>query len=114
MQKLEIQGDVALRPATLPGGAKKIKNRPLALGEVSGHAHVVEPNIETDTVDMFEFEGKTFVVTNHDGGQLRHVRLKTGKQADHAPIVLAPNTCYEVLLQNEYNPEEDSFVRVLD
>jgi len=114
MKKLEIQGDVALREANLPEGAVKIENRPLALGEVSGHAHVVEPNTKTGKVDIFEFEGKTFVVTNHDGGQLRHVRLNTGEQADHSPITLAPNTCYEVILQNEYNPEADAFVRVLD
>lgn len=114
MKKLEVQGDVALREAKLPEGAVKIENRPLALGEVSGHAHVVESCEKTSTVDLFEFEGKIFVVTNHDGGQLRHVRLKTGEQADHGPIILAPNTCYEVILQNEYNPEADAFARVLD
>lgn len=114
MKKLEIQGDVALRPAMLPSGAKKIENRPLALGEVSGHAHVVVPIEKTSAVDLFEFDGKTYVVTGGDGGQLRHVILKTGEQADHKPVILEPNTCYEVILQNEYNPEEDAFVRVLD
>jgi len=115
MKKLEIQGDVALRQSELPSGARKVEKRPLALGEVSGHAHVVEAEGDcADAWDLFEFDGKTFVVTGHDGAQLRHVRLRTGQQADHRPIILAPNTCYEVILQNEYNPESEAFERVLD
>lgn len=116
--KLEIQGDVALRVATLPKGAKKIENRPLALGETSGHAHCVEPlkpqASEITAFDLFEFEGKTFIAVGHDGATLRHVRLKTGEQADHNPLILAPDTVYEVILQNEFNPEADAFQRVLD
>ena len=108
-QQLEIQGDVALRPCKLPEGASKIENRPLALGEVSGHAHVVEG----DTA-LFEVNGKTFVAAGSDGGFLRHVKIGTGEKADHDDIVLSPNTCYEVLLQNEYNPEASAFERVLD
>lgn len=112
MTQLEIQGDVALRQSTLPNGAKKISKRPLALGEHSGHAHVVEN--DTDNWDLFEFEGKMFVVTGHDGAQLRHKHLPTGRKADHEPLVLEPNTTYEVILQNEFNPEADAFQRVLD
>jgi hypothetical protein len=118
MKNLEIQGDVALRVAVLPEGAKKINNRPLALGETSGHAHCVEtlkPQAEmTNAFDLFEFEGKTFVAVGGDGATLRHIRLKTGEQADHAPLILAQNTVYEVILQNEYNPEAGAFQRVLD
>lgn len=115
MKHLEIQGDVALYPANLPEGATKIEKRPLALGEVSGHAHVVESEgDQTDNWDLFEFDGKTFVVTGHDGAQLRHVRLHTGQQADHHPLNLKPNTCYEVILQNEYNPESAALERVQD
>jgi hypothetical protein len=114
MKKLQVQGDVALRVAVLPEGAKKIEKRPLALGEVSGHAHVVEPETKTGTYDLFQYNGKTFVSVGGDGAQLRHVRLHTGQQADHNPIKLEPNTVYEVILQNEYNPEAESFQRVLD
>jgi hypothetical protein len=118
MQKaIEVQGDVALRPATLPDGAKRIEHRPLALGEVSGHAHVVEAcGKDTGAYDLFQdpATGKTFVAVGGDGATLRHIRLHTGEQADHQSIALAPNTTYEVILQNEYNPEAGAFERVLD
>ena len=114
MNNLEIQGDVALRPTNLPQGAKLIQNRPLALGEVSGHAHVITSNKDNPTHQLFEYKGKTFVVVGGDGASLEHVKLHTGLKADHNPIVLAPNTIYEVILQNEYNPEAEAFQRVLD
>lgn len=117
MTQLEVQGDVALRPAELPKSAQRIDHAPLALGEVSGHAHVVEATgPKTDAWEMFRDPetGKTFVCVGADGASLRHVRLHTGEQADHDPIALAPNTTYEVILQNEYNPEADAFERVLD
>ena len=120
--KIEVQGDVALRQAALPKGAVKIERRPLALGEGSGHAHVVScdkkqaEDLESGDFgfDLFEHDGKTFVAVGNDGAALRHIRLHTGQQADHHPIVLEPNTVYEVILQNEYNPEVDAFQRVLD
>jgi hypothetical protein len=115
MEKLEIQGDVALRPAALPAGAKKVTHKPLALGEHSGHAHVVVANGENpDAWDLFEIDGRMLVVTGGDGAQLRHMHLETKRQADHQPLHLEPNTCYEVILQNEFNPEADAFVRVAD
>lgn len=113
MNKIEVQGDVALRPAQLPSGAVKIQKRPLALGQVSGHAHIIEAETE-EGWDLFEHDGKMFVAAGSDGATLRHVRLKTREQADHRPISLQPNTCYEVILQNEYSPEVGVFERVLD
>lgn len=111
MNKLEIQGDVALRPIhELPSGAVKIEHRPLALGEVSGHAHVVTE----ESYDLFEFEGKTFISIGGDGGFLEHIHLEDLTKADHEAIRLAKNTVYEVILQNEYNPESKAFERVLD
>lgn len=117
MSKLHVQGDVALRQAQIPATAERIGHAPLALGEVSGHAHVVETPGEVKTnYEMFRDPktGRTFVAIGNDGAQLRHVRLRTGEQADHYPITLEPNTTYEVILQNEYNPESDAFQRVLD
>lgn len=111
--KIEVQGDVALRQSTLPAGAVKIAKRPLALSEVSGHAHVVKSDLDSG-FDLFEFEGTTFVSTGSDGASLHHIKIETGSIADHDPIVLAPNTVYEVILQNEYNPESEAFERVLD
>lgn len=112
--KLEIQGDVALRPSALPQGATRIENRPLALGETSGHAHCIVSNEFNPTHELFEFEGKTFVCVGGDGAQMLHMKLDTGAKADHDPIILQANTVYEVILQNEFNPEADAFVRVID
>jgi len=117
MKKLEVQGDVALRPSELPVGAIKTPHKPLALGEVSGHAHVIEAcGTDKEAYDLFQdpATGKTFVAVGGDGAQMRHIKLHTGEKADHESIVLAPNTIYEVILQNEYNPEADAFQRVQD
>lgn len=115
MNRLEIQGDVALRPSLLPTGAKKIEKSPLAFGETSGHAHVIVSNDNTGVnYDLFEFEGKRFVCVGGDGATLQHMKLESRTKADHDAILLAPNTCYEVILQNEFNPESKAFERVID
>jgi hypothetical protein len=58
------QGDVLLKPATIPTDAKKIALRPIALGERTGHHHSLMSNVETpieDLVEMYEKDGQTFV-----------------------------------------------------
>lgn len=109
--KNEIQGDVCLRPSQFPEGANKA-NKPdnaVAYGEHSGHAHVA-----TQGAELFELDGKMFVVAGNDGGKLEHIHLPTGNKADHAALILAPNQTYEVVLQNQYNPFEKIMVQVLD
>lgn len=59
------QGDVLLKPAKIPAGAKKVPLRPIALGERTGHHHslmsnVAERRIE-ELVEMYEKDGQTFV-----------------------------------------------------
>lgn len=49
-----------------------------------------------------------------DGAQMLHMKLDTGAKADHDPIILQANTVYEVILQNEYNPDSAAFERVID
>lgn len=112
---LEIQGDVALRKCkSIPQGAVKIDDQPLALGETSGHAHVIVSDKQSPTHELFVHNGVTYVAVGSDGAQLQHVRLKTGEKADHDAIDLAENTIYQVILQNEYNPEAEAFQRVED
>ena len=58
------QGDVMLKPATIPSGAKRIALRPIALGERTGHHHSLMSNVETpveELVEMYEKDGQTFV-----------------------------------------------------
>ena len=111
MEKLLIQGDVCLEPTKLPIDATKSlkQDKAVAYGEHSGHAHVA-----TDGADLFEIEDRMFVVAGSDGGKLEHIHLPTGNKADHEALTLAPNQCYEVVLQNQYNPFEKMMVQVLD
>lgn len=113
------QGDVILTTTTLPEGARKIKHKPIALGEHSGHMHCV-----TGDVELYEFEGRTFAVVGGDGASLQHVHDSNFKesmykskkhitQADHKPIDLQPGT-YEFFIQNVYNPFNKIFERVID
>ena len=47
------QGDVGFVRQSIPGEAKRIKLRPFALGEVTGHSHQVMPGYE-EAVEMYE------------------------------------------------------------
>lgn len=58
------QGDVLLKPAAVPYGAKRIPVRPIALGERTGHHHSLMSCTETsveDLVEMYEMDGQTYV-----------------------------------------------------
>ena len=58
------QGDVLLKPTTIPTDAKRVTLRPIALGEKTGHHHSLMSNVETpveDLVEMYEKDGQTFV-----------------------------------------------------
>lgn len=114
------QGDVQFKTINaLPENAKKINNRPLAYGEVSGHVHVL-----TGDVELFEIEGTTYAVVGGDGARMQHVMENNLKPAcmtevvelpiaDHKSILFPPGT-YEIGIQKQYNPYEKVFERVLD
>jgi hypothetical protein len=58
------QGDVLLKPATIPADAKRVPLRPIALGERTGHHHSLMSCTETpieNLVEMYEKDGQTFV-----------------------------------------------------
>jgi len=77
------QGDVMLVPAKIPTDAKRIVNRPVALGERTGHHHSLMTasgaGLE-DAVEMYEFETpdgvKTYMRINEDGVSLVHQQHK--------------------------------------
>lgn len=88
------QGDVLLRPATIPAGAKRKKNDRvvvLAEGESTGHAHVVSA---------------AHVVAYLMGVEmyLRVLKATEVRHEEHGPITLPPGD-YQVLRQREYTPE---------
>ena len=105
-----MQGDVALKPSSKKiTSTNTVENKVLAWGEASGHAHVI-----TGDAEVFELDGKMFVVVGKDGASLDHMKFVNKTKADHDPIQLEANQTYEVLLQNEYNPFNQAFERVID
>ncbi|MFA5299811.1 MAG: hypothetical protein WC389_16630 [Lutibacter sp.] len=114
------QGDVQFKTVgQIPQNARKIENKPLAYGEISGHAHVL-----TGKVDLFELDGKIYAVVGNDGARLQHIKenhitpscmisTKELPVADHKSILLPPGT-YEFGIQKQYDPFEDVFKRVVD
>jgi uncharacterized protein YkuJ len=63
------QGDVQFKQiGKLPTNAKKIQNKPIALGEHSGHMHIL-----TGDVEMFEVDGKIICAVGFDGARLQHI-----------------------------------------
>lgn len=96
------QGDVALRrihvmPTTSP--AKRFTRVVLALGEVTGHAHVLSaPEIEELHDPDLE---RRFLRVLGEGGLLTH--------EEHGTITIPPGD-YEVIRQREYSPESTRFV----
>jgi hypothetical protein len=114
------QGDVQFSSiASVPKGAKKVLNRPIALGEHSGHMHVL-----TGDVEMFEVGGRIVCVVGSDGARLQHVHesnftksawnsTEEITKADHNSHLLEKGN-YEFWIQNSYNPYSKLMERVID
>ena len=94
-------GDLLIMPVdSIPKGAKqteKSKQRILAYGEVTGHAHRLSAGTVT------ELGGETFFTTTVE---------TTLTHDEHGPIVFKPGN-YRVVHQKEYSPDYGS-VRVAD
>lgn len=114
------QGDVqGCTIAMLPEGTVKTENKPLALGEKHGHAHVV-----TGDVERYEKGRRVFYLVR-TLAVLQHLNveiMKNGENwkttellpvADHKPIPLKAGM-YEFFIQNEYNPYRKIFEQVKD
>ncbi|WP_343668698.1 hypothetical protein [Chitinophaga sp.] len=114
------QGDVQFKSiGSIPANAKKVANKPIALGEHSGHMHVL-----TGDVQMFEIDGRIVCAVGSDGARLQHVHesnftdaswTKTDElqKADHNSHLL-PEGNYEFFIQNSYNPYSKLLEQVID
>lgn len=114
------QGDVLFKQVeSIPTGAKKVENRPIAYGEHSGHQHVL-----TGDVEMFEFEGRLIAAVGGDGARLQHIhesKMTTEAwantveidKADHGSHLLPPGN-YEFYIQNQFNPLAGAMEQVVD
>ena len=121
MKKVKImQGDViASTIESLPEGATEVKNTPIALGEVHGHAHIV-----TGDVKRYDAKGRILFLVMQMGAMLQHVKIDEMQPgdwnsveqlpvADHGPVRLSPGI-YEFYIQNEYNPYRKLMEKVKD
>jgi hypothetical protein len=114
------QGDVQFEKVnSVPAEAVKIENKPIALGEHSGHMHVL-----TGDVELFEFEGRIIAAVGGDGARLQHVHESNFTEqcwttteelpvADHRSHLLEKGV-YEFYIQNAYNPYSKLMEKVLD
>ncbi len=78
------QGDVLLAPSTIPASAQRIKLRPIALGERTGHHHslMADPGLSIeDAVEMYELDGKTYVRICEEAVALVHQQHKAQRLA---------------------------------
>jgi hypothetical protein len=75
----------------IPKDAKRIKTRPLALGEATGHHHSLVAD-EADCVEMYEKDGETYVrVTG--GAVVQH--------QEHKPAVIPAKTEWGIHIATE-------------
>lgn len=114
------QGDVQFTAIeSVPANAKPIAHKPLALGEHSGHMHVL-----TGDVQLFEVDGKIIAAVGGDGARLQHVhesnftekcwtQTEELQKADHNSHLL-PKGVYEFYIQNAYNPYSKLMEQVID
>jgi len=92
------QGDVMLIPIqALPPAAAARDNKTLALGEATGHSHVVIDG------EVFVGEDGTLFVRAGGATRLRH-QDQSGAVAEHLPLTLEPGV-YEVRIEEEYTPQ---------
>lgn len=107
----------------LPAGAKKItdiKEKIIARGETSGHAHII-----TGDVEMFELNGQLFAVVGSDGAFHQHYKesMITEKtftinrnisNCDHTKdCPIAPGV-YAIGIDRQYDPHAGVWTRNLD
>lgn len=110
MSKIEARhGDVDLfRINKLPAGVRKVKGTTVALGESSGHHHTI---YALDTAKVTVYEGDVAKLVDKyvviEGGQavIRH--------QEHESIVLNSGI-YEVKIEQDFNPFEKEYKRVID
>lgn len=103
-----MQGDVQGRYITkLPDNAIPISHRPIALGDHSGHQHVL-----TGDVQLFDVGGTTFAKIGKGKARLQHVHesnfvgyadIVEQQKADHGSILLDEGIV-ELWIQSGYNP----------
>jgi len=110
------QGDLFFEQVEfIPENLKKINNV-LAVGELSGHAHLF---VEEENIEIFQSENSDSGLISHyvnviKPAEVSHSILQTGKwTGEHLPITL-PVGKYKVIRQREFNPFTKAVKRIED
>lgn len=96
------QGDVVMIPIKrIPENAKKLKDKIMAYGEVTGHTHRF---IEPKNIDRYELDGKLYL----------QVRVSsTIIHEEHNPLII-PVGDYQQIQEREYSYEDEEMKKVID
>lgn len=100
--KIYRHGDVLLKEtARIPKGAKPLKDKVLAYGEVTGHSHRFENPGE---IERYQFEDRLFLSV-----------LKPSKlvHEEHKPLLI-DGGMYEQIQEREYDYAEEEMRAVVD
>lgn len=93
-------GDVLIEKVSkIPQGARRLRHRTLAHGELTGHSHRI---CEKEKVALWQEAGELFLEIGAKQATVVH--------QEHAPIEL-PKGSYRVWRQREYTPERIVIVR---
>lgn len=99
---LHRQGDVLLKPVkNIPLQAKKMEDKTLQYGEVTGHSHRFD---HSENIDRFNFGERVFL-------QVREA--STLIHEEHGPQVISPGV-YEQIQEREWDYIEEDMRRVVD
>ena len=113
------QGDVQSISHELPLTAKVITKRPIALGEKSGHQHIVTGDYEM----LEDTESNIYVKVGINGAILQHIHesqfigydtQELLNKADHGVIKLKPSTTYLFGIHKKFNPFAKVWEKVID
>jgi hypothetical protein len=116
-KELLIQGDVMLKRVNKPAELRPAGEGAeiLALGETSGHGHVLE-NCDV----MIGADEARYVIPRKDAkteARLLHKHLTSDRPADHRELILPdlkPDEAFLVIIQNEFNAFKKVMEKVID
>lgn len=105
---------------SLPKGAIKVQNQPIAFGETSGHCHILNGDVE-----LFEFEGRKYAVVGSDGAFHSHIHESSLTEqtyktqgnltnADHTKECWIKPGIYQLGIHKRYNPFQKVWDKVQD
>jgi hypothetical protein len=110
MRKPMRQGDVLLRPLTIPSTAKAVKKNKdwvvLAYGEETGHAHAI---YEPDKIVILEVRSKQAI-----SKFMRVLSDTVLKHEEHRPLPLKAGEEYEIIRQRQYDWFEERAIQIAD